>query len=200
MDNKSKPPVCVKDEWWEGRYFCREMVGLLCSTTVEARESRVYSRRYCSLTSDNLSPIIPFSFLTCFQKFALSSIPFFLQHLFSPLLPFLFSLPHYLSLFPLFNFFSLSLSFYTWLSLSFLFCVLLCVHSVPLYFPFSLSVFLFPALLPSISFPLSHPLGLQWQSDTELGTKGEQKIEHGSISALMGPKVSWERHIEKAPC
>lgn len=55
MGNKSEPPACVKDGWWQGRCFCLEKMGLLCSTAVVAEKPGNMSDRKCLLTSSNLS-------------------------------------------------------------------------------------------------------------------------------------------------
>ena len=55
MGNKSEPPACVKDRWWQGRCFCLEKMGLLCSTAAGAEKPGNMSDRSCLLTSSNLS-------------------------------------------------------------------------------------------------------------------------------------------------
>lgn len=55
MGNKSEPPACVKDRWWQGRCFCLEKMGLLCSTAAGAEKPGNTSDRSCLLTSSNLS-------------------------------------------------------------------------------------------------------------------------------------------------
>lgn len=55
MGNKSEPPACVKDRWRQGRCFCLEKMGLLCSTAAGAEKPGNMSDRSCLLTSSNLS-------------------------------------------------------------------------------------------------------------------------------------------------
>ena len=55
MGNKSEPPACIKDGWWQGRCYCLEKMGLPCSTTARAEKPGNMSDRNCLLTSSNLS-------------------------------------------------------------------------------------------------------------------------------------------------
>ena len=55
MGNKSEPPACIKDRWWQGRCYCLEKMGLLCSTAARAEKPGNMSDRNCLLTSSNLS-------------------------------------------------------------------------------------------------------------------------------------------------
>lgn len=149
--------------------------------------------RACSLTSSNLSHIIPFSFIT----FLLCSFlhPSFSPHTSSSLSHF----PPPLSLFRLLNFFSFFLSFNHWLSLSFLsVCISLCPFCASLQFHFSCFSSFLLSLLPSSSLYHTH-LVYSDRPTTGRGTRSGQKIRHGSISAFMGFGISWERQIEKQP-
>lgn len=116
MERKSEPPACVKDRWWQGRCFCLEKMGLLCSTAAGAEKPGNTSDRSCLLTSSNLS--LPSLSPSCPPSPVYSSI--LLSHNI-----FLFlSSPPPLSLFPLPLFFSLyfSVSFlYVFLSLDLFF-------------------------------------------------------------------------------
>lgn len=161
MADKSEPPECVKDGWWQGGCFCLDKVGVLCSTAVQTENPGHMLDRYRRLTSSNLSlpPLSP-SFPPSL------AYPSFPQHIYFPLF------------FPL-SLFRLPLSFSLFIS-QFLFpphvfwclglCVFpLCISLAPFcvcvfFFPLSSSVFLTPPPPPSISFALSQPLGPQWQA------------------------------------
>lgn len=193
MADKSEPPECVKDGWWQGRCFCLDKVGVLCSTAVQTGHML---DRYRWLTSSNLSlpPLSP-SFPPSL------AYPSFPQHIYFPLF------------FPL-SLFRLPLSFSLFIS-QFLFpprvflCLGLCVFPLCISLApfcacafFSLSLLLFSSrLLPLHPSPLLY-LSHLVHSDrpaTGLSRRSGQKGGHGSISALMGLKVSWEGQLEKQP-
>lgn len=146
MGNKSEPPACVKDRWWQGRCFCLEKMGLLCSTAAGAEKPGNMSDRSCLLTSSNLS--LPSLSPSCPPSPVYSSI--LLSHNIFLLL----SSPPPLS-FP-------STSFFLSLFLNvFSLCLSIPGSVFPLCLVFFSSVFLSVFFIlpraPSISFPLSQP-------------------------------------------
>lgn len=187
MGNKSEPPACVKDGWWQGRCFCLEKMGLLCSTAVVAEKPGNMSDRKCLLTSSNLS--LPSLSPSCPPSPVYSSI--LLSH---NIFLFLSSPPH-LS-FP-------STSFFLSLFLSvFSLCLSIPGSVFPLclvfffFFPVFLSVFFILPHAPSISFPLSQP---PMTSATRFSTRVGQKEGQDSFCDFLRLKVSWQGQIEKQP-
>lgn len=182
MADKSEPPECVKDGWWQGGCFCLDKVGVLCSTAVQRIQG------ICQ------TDIVGWQAATFpYHPFLPPSLPLLLIPLSHNIFIFLssslslFSVYLFPSLFLFLNFFSLPMSFYAWVCVSFL-SVSLWLHSVPVFF-FPSLFFCFPhASSPSIHLLCS--ISATWSTVTGQPPGSAQGVD--KREAMAPPPPLWD--------